>query len=146
MNYYNYYNHFMAPWTASRTTWVSWYQKGKTNLDLLGQKTVSGSGISWAICKSAFRHRQITMPASHHSVFTGRMPFLLPNKHHQSTEGMNKWIKIKMSGEAKIRSTAEKSSWPIVALCSGSNVSSVNLSNKLQHNTHTQLIIINTLA
>ena len=27
------------------------------------QKTVSGSGISWAICKSAHRSRQITMPA-----------------------------------------------------------------------------------
>jgi len=30
---------------------------------------VSGSGISWAICKSAPRSRQITMPAHHHSVF-----------------------------------------------------------------------------
>jgi len=30
---------------------------------------VSGSGISWAICKSAPWPRQITMPASHHSVF-----------------------------------------------------------------------------
>ena len=33
------------------------------------QETVSGSGISWAICKSAPRSRQITTPASHHSVF-----------------------------------------------------------------------------
>jgi len=30
---------------------------------------VSGNGISWAICKSAPRSRQITMPAPHHSVF-----------------------------------------------------------------------------
>ena len=30
---------------------------------------MSGSGISWAICKSAVRYRQITMPAPHHSVF-----------------------------------------------------------------------------
>ena len=30
---------------------------------------VSGSGISWAMCKSASRTRQITMPAPHHSVF-----------------------------------------------------------------------------
>ena len=30
---------------------------------------MSGSGISWAICKSAPRSRQITMPAPHHSVF-----------------------------------------------------------------------------
>jgi len=30
---------------------------------------VSGSGISWAICMSAPRSRQITMPVPHHSVF-----------------------------------------------------------------------------
>ena len=30
---------------------------------------MSGSGISWAICKSAPRSRQITMPVPHHSVF-----------------------------------------------------------------------------
>jgi len=27
------------------------------------------------------------MPAPHYSVFTGRMPFLLPNQQHQSIEG-----------------------------------------------------------
>jgi len=75
-----YYNCFTAPWTLSRTTRVSWYQKGKTNLDLLEQEIVSGSGI----CKSAPRLRQVTMPASHHSVFTGRMPLLPPNKLHQA--------------------------------------------------------------
>jgi len=48
---------------------VSQYQKGKTNLDLLEQETVSGSGISWAMCKSAPRPRQITTPPPHHSVF-----------------------------------------------------------------------------
>ena len=36
---------------------------------LLKQETVSGSGISWAICKSAPRSRQITTPAPHNSVF-----------------------------------------------------------------------------
>jgi len=35
---------------------------------LLKQETVNGSGISWAICKSAPRSRQITTPAPHHSV------------------------------------------------------------------------------
>ena len=54
---------------------------------LLEQETVSGSGISWAIFKSAPRSRQITMPAPHHSVFTGWMPFLLPNQQCQSTKG-----------------------------------------------------------
>ena len=54
---------------------------------LLKQETVSGSGISWAICKSAPRCRQITTPAHHTLFFTGRMPFLSPNQQHQSTEG-----------------------------------------------------------
>ena len=36
---------------------------------LLKQETVSGSGISWAICKYAPCSRQTTMPAPHHSVF-----------------------------------------------------------------------------
>ena len=36
---------------------------------LLKQETVSGSGINWAICKSAPHSRQITMPAPHHSAF-----------------------------------------------------------------------------
>ena len=36
---------------------------------LLKRETVSGSGISWAVCKSAPRSRQITTPATHHLVF-----------------------------------------------------------------------------
>jgi len=36
---------------------------------LLKQKTVSGNGISWAICISAPHPRQITMPTSYHSVY-----------------------------------------------------------------------------
>ena len=40
--------------------------EGKTNIwILLMQETVSGSGISWAVCKYAPRSKQITM-ASHH--------------------------------------------------------------------------------
>ena len=62
---------------------------GKTNLDLLEQEIVSGSGISWAICKSAPYSRQTTMPALHHSVFIGQMPFLPPNQQCQSTEGIH---------------------------------------------------------
>ena len=53
----------------SETTRVSRYQKGKPVWILLKQETVSGSGISWAICKSAPRSRQISTPAPHHSVF-----------------------------------------------------------------------------
>ena len=49
--------------------------------------TVSGSGISWAICKSAPHSRQITTPAPHHSVFYRPDAFLPPNQQRQSTEG-----------------------------------------------------------
>ena len=50
------------------TGWAS-TRKVKPICILLKQETVSGSGISWAICKSAPRSRLITMPAPHHSVF-----------------------------------------------------------------------------
>ena len=53
----------------SGTTRVCGYQKGKPIWILLKQETVSSSGTSWAICKSAPRSRQITTPAPHHSVF-----------------------------------------------------------------------------
>jgi len=53
-------------------------------MDLLEQEIVSGSGITWTICKSAPYSRQTTKPASHHSLFTGRMPFLPPNQQQSS--------------------------------------------------------------
>jgi len=56
---------------------------------LMKQETVSSSGISCVICKSAPRSRHITTPAPHHSFFIGRMPFLSPNQQCQSTEGIN---------------------------------------------------------
>ena len=72
--YYCYYYYcFMAPWTVSGTIRVSQYQKGKTRkvkpIWIYWSKRVSGSGSSWAICKSALRPRQITTPASHHSIY-----------------------------------------------------------------------------
>ena len=44
-------------------------RKVKPNWILLKQETVSGSGIRWAICKSAPHSRQITTPVPHRSVF-----------------------------------------------------------------------------
>ena len=71
----------------SGITQVSWYQKVKPIWNLLKQETVSGRGISWAICKSAPRSRQITMPAPHHSVFLqAGCPSCHPNQQCQSTE------------------------------------------------------------
>ena len=49
------------------------------------QETVSGSGISWNICKSLQADNHANIPPL--SFFTGRMPFLTPNKQRQSTEG-----------------------------------------------------------
>ena len=68
-------------WAGTRKIKLIWV--------LLKQETVSGSGIRWAICKSAHRSRQITMPATHHSVFYRRdaLPAAQPtvSKHCQST-------------------------------------------------------------
>jgi len=65
--------------------WAS-TRKVKTIWIVLKQETVSGSGISWAICKSAHCSRLITVPAHHTQFFTGWMPFLPPNQQCQSTE------------------------------------------------------------
>jgi len=82
----------------SGTTRASRYQKGKPIWILLKQETVSGSGISWAICKSAPCCRQITTPAPHHSVFyrPDALPAAQPtaSKHwRHSTEGIKHWNK-----------------------------------------------------
>jgi len=51
-----------------------------------------GSGISWTICKSfAPRSRQITTPATHHSIFYSLQLFLTRNQRCQSTEGL-RWM------------------------------------------------------
>ena len=86
---YNTHTHlFNGPFSG--TTRVSQYQKSETNLDLLKQDTLSGSGISWAICESASHSRQITMPVPHHSsFFKGQMPFLPPYQQRQSTTDYN---------------------------------------------------------
>ena len=53
----------------SGTTWLTSTSKVKPIWILLKQETVSGSGNCWAICKSAPRSSQKTMPVPHHSVF-----------------------------------------------------------------------------
>jgi len=83
----------------SRTTRVSRYQKGKPIWILLKQETVSG--ISWAICKSAPRSRQITTSAPHHSVFlqagcpschpTNSVKALKANRRHLSLARNKIW-------------------------------------------------------
>ena len=74
--------------SLSGTTRVSRYQKGKTNLDFIEARDSEWQWHQLGHMQIAPRSRQITMPAPHHSVFTGRMPFLPPNQQRQSTEGI----------------------------------------------------------
>ena len=73
----------------SRTTWVSRYHKGKTNLDFTG---ATDSEWKWhqlghmQVCTSVQTDNHASTPTL---FFTGRMPFLLPNQQRQSTEGKN---------------------------------------------------------
>ena len=72
----------------SGTTQVSRYQKGKTNLDFTEARD---SDWQWhqlghmQVCTLLQTLNHTSTP--HHSVFTGRMPFLPPNQQRQSTEG-----------------------------------------------------------
>ena len=103
INLVPYYNHFPIVlwlfWILSGTSRVSQYQKVKTNLDLLEQDIVSGGGICWAILyeKSAPHPRQITMTASHHSVFlhagcsSCRAPSHFKLKTHAPEIGAENW-------------------------------------------------------
>jgi len=84
----------------SRTTREAGTRKVKPIWILLKRETVSGSGISWAICKSAPRSRQITMPAPHHSVFHGpdALPAAQPtaSKHWRQGTANTKWsVKVR---------------------------------------------------
>jgi len=79
----------------SRTTWVRWYQKGKTSLDLNEARSdgVSGcSSISLTICKqSAPCFRQTTTPTPHHSIFTGR-PDAIPDAQPTVSKHGRQWV------------------------------------------------------
>jgi len=64
--------------------------EGKTNIwILLRQETVSGSGISWAVCKYAPRSKQITMSSHHWSFLQVRCPSCHRKKQCQSNEGLS---------------------------------------------------------
>ena len=89
-NLYNILLILLQPFNGlfSRTTWVSRYEKGKTNPDFTGARD---SEWQW----HQLGHMQVCtslQPDNHASTpplcfFTGRMPFLSPNQQCQSTEG-----------------------------------------------------------
>ena len=61
---------------------------------LLKQETVSGSGISWDIYKSANHSRQITTPAPHRSVYLQALPVAQPtaSKHWRQKKTTWCWL------------------------------------------------------
>jgi len=65
---------------------VSRYQKGKTNLDFT---EATDSEWQWHQLSASLHLAPDRQPHQHTTTqfFTGRMPFLLPNQQHQSTEG-----------------------------------------------------------
>jgi len=68
---------------------VSQYQKGKTNLDFSEARDSEWQRHQLGrmqVCTSLQIYNHAST-APHHSVFTGRMPFLPPNQQRQSTEG-----------------------------------------------------------
>jgi len=107
------YGHFpgLPRWAGTRKVKPIWI--------LLKQETVSGSGISWAACKSAPRSRQTTIPAPHHSVFTGWMPFLMPNQQRQSTEGKST---DNIAKHKKQKTYSTPSYWKVFGLILGSQI------------------------
>ena len=74
----------------SGTTRVSRYQKGKINLDF-----TEARDSEWQWHQLGYMQVCISLQTDNHastpplSFFTGRMPFLPPNKQRQSTEGVN---------------------------------------------------------
>jgi len=64
---------------------------------------MSGSGISWAICKSAPRPRQITTPAPHHSRFLqARCPSCRPTNSVEALKAIiNTITSLKISSDVK---------------------------------------------
>jgi len=82
----------------SRTTWLSRHQKGRPFWILLKQEMMGWQGHQLDHIQSfAPRSRQITMPAPHHSVFTGWMPFLPLNQLPKCKISALKWQNLKQT-------------------------------------------------
>ena len=90
LNHYNTIDTHTHPFYGpfSGITQVSWYQKGKTNLDFTEARD---SEWQWhqlghmQVCTSLQTDNHASTPPL--SFFTGRMPFLPPNQQCQSIEG-----------------------------------------------------------
>ena len=132
-------NALLPGWAGTRKVKPIWI--------LLKQETVSGSGISWTICKSAPRSRQTTTPAPHQCFFTGRMPFLPPNQQRQSTEGFHFLLtksifKVQKPRPAWKEQACSWMDWRYYVACS---LTVLSVHQSLQTQTVHQVIIITTI-
>ena len=101
----------LSGWASTRKVKPIWI--------LLKQETVSGSGISWHICKSAPCSRQITTPAPHHSVFLqAGCPSCRPTNSVKALKATYSVMKKKRKGcggkdlqKRKVLSLEWKSEW-----------------------------------
>jgi len=78
----------------SRTTWVSQYRKGKTNLDLNEARDDGVLGRQWHQLDHYANYLHLApdrQPHQHLTIqfFTSRTLFLMPNQQCQSTKGTN---------------------------------------------------------
>jgi len=92
---HGHYNNHLTASFPGQPGWAG-TRKVKPIWILLEQETVSGSGISWATCKSAPRSRQITTSVPHHSVFyrPDALPAAQPtvSKHWRHMHGHYRFI------------------------------------------------------
>jgi len=87
-------NRFTALLDLSGTTRVSRYQKGKTrkgktNLDLLEQEIVSGSGICWAICNAYSLQPPARSPPAGNT-----WVHLIPHSTHPQSSSLHGAVKV----------------------------------------------------
>jgi len=100
---------------------VSWYQKGKTNLDFTEARD---SEEQWnqlghmQVCTSLQTDNHASIPPL--CFFTGRMPFL-PNQQCQSTEGMSSKRYHKSAVYRTKYSTQQHQTWFLGASAAGGN-------------------------
>jgi len=67
---------------------VSRYQKGKTNLDFTETRDSEWQWYQLGHMQVCTLLQTDNHASTHHSVFTGWMPFLPPNQQRQSIEGI----------------------------------------------------------
>jgi len=122
-------------WAGTRKVRSIWIllPKVKSVWILQKQVTVSDSGISWAICKSAPRSRQITTPAPGHSVFyrPDALPAAQPTvSKHWRDEWMNG---EKINGQAENTIGHNANDWVLLFTWNPTNLARVRSRKSSRH-------------